>query len=109
MEVVLTLWYGESKYGPQKRRRNPQTRTDIDNTVATCLLSVIYSNYERTRHFYRACALTITTSYLGIHPSSGNREFKIRRLRTRATDKHATAHDQDQVTVHFSREALRLR
>ena len=31
------------------------------------------------------------------------REFKIRRLRTTATDKHATAHD------HFSRVALRLR
>ena len=38
-----------------------------------------------------------------------NREFKIRRLRTTATDKHATEHDQNHVTVHFSRVALRLR
>ena len=37
------------------------------------------------------------------------REFKIRRLRTTATDKHATAHDQNHVTVHFSCVALRLR
>ena len=37
------------------------------------------------------------------------REFKIRRLRTTATDKHATTHDQNHVTVHFSRVALRLR
>ena len=28
-------------------------------------------------------------------------EFKIRRLRTTATNKHATAHDQNHVTVHF--------
>ena len=39
----------------------------------------------------------------------GIKEFKIRRLRTTATDKHATAHDQNHVTVHFSRVALRLR
>ena len=32
-----------------------------------------------------------------------NREFKIRRLRTTTTDKHATAHDQNHVTVRFSR------
>ena len=38
-----------------------------------------------------------------------DREFKIRRLRTTATDKHATAHDQNHVTIHFSRVALRLR
>ena len=38
-----------------------------------------------------------------------NREFKIRRLRTTATDKHDTAHDQNHVTAHFSRVALRLR
>ena len=38
-----------------------------------------------------------------------NREFKIRRLRTTATDKYATAHDQNHVTVHFSRVVLRLR
>ena len=31
-----------------------------------------------------------------------DREFKILRLRTTATDKHATAHDQNHVTVHFS-------
>ena len=37
------------------------------------------------------------------------REFKIRRLRTTATVKHATAHDQNHVTVHFSHIALRLR
>ena len=37
------------------------------------------------------------------------REFKIRRLRTTATDKYATAHDQNHVTVHFSRVVLRLR
>ena len=38
-----------------------------------------------------------------------NREFKIRRLRTTATDKCATAHDQNHVTVHFSPIVLRLR
>ena len=37
-----------------------------------------------------------------------SREFKIRRLRTTATDKYATAHDQNHVTVHFSRVVLRL-
>ena len=37
------------------------------------------------------------------------REFKIRRLRTTATDKYATAHDQNHVTVHFSRVVMRLR
>ena len=31
------------------------------------------------------------------------------RLRTTATVKHATAHDQNNVTVHFSRVVLRLR
>ena len=36
------------------------------------------------------------------------REFKILRLRTAATDKHATTHDQNHVTVHFSRVVLRL-
>ena len=29
------------------------------------------------------------------------REFKIRRLRTTTTVEHATAHDQNHVTVHF--------
>ena len=38
-----------------------------------------------------------------------SREFKIRRLRTTATDKYATAHDQNHVTVHFSRVVMRLR
>ena len=38
-----------------------------------------------------------------------NREFKIPRLRTTTTFKHATAHDQNHVTVHFSRVVLRLR
>ena len=38
-----------------------------------------------------------------------NREFKIRRLRTTATDKYATTHDQNHVTVHFSSVVLRLR
>ena len=37
------------------------------------------------------------------------REFKMRRLRTTATDKYATVHDQNHVTVHFSRVVLRLR
>ena len=36
-----------------------------------------------------------------------NRDFKIGWLRT--TVKHATAHDQNHVTVHFSRLVLRLR
>ena len=31
------------------------------------------------------------------------REFKIRRLRTTTRVKHATAHDQNHVTLHFSR------
>ena len=38
-----------------------------------------------------------------------NRNFKIRRLRTTTTVKHATAHDQNHVTVHFCRVVLRLR
>ena len=37
------------------------------------------------------------------------REFKIRRLRTTTTVKHATAHDQNHVTVYFFRVVLRLR
>ena len=37
------------------------------------------------------------------------REFKIRRLRNTATDKYATTHDQNHVTVHFSRVVVRLR
>ena len=37
------------------------------------------------------------------------REFKIRRLRTTTTVKHATAHNQNHVTVHFSRVVLQLR
>ena len=37
------------------------------------------------------------------------REFKIQRLRTTATDKYATAHDQNHMTVHFSHVVLRLR
>ena len=41
--------------------------------------------------------------------AANNREFKIRRLRTTATDKYATAHDQNHVTVHSSRVVLRLR
>ena len=45
----------------------------------------------------------------GFAGSGSNREFKILRLRTTATDKHATAHDQNHVTVHFSRVVLRLR
>ena len=49
----------------------------------------------------------LNPSVAEFHPA--NREFKIRRLRTTATDKHATAHDQNHVTVHFSRVALRLR
>ena len=40
---------------------------------------------------------------------TNNREFKIRRLRTTTTVKHGTAHDQNHVTVHFSRVVLRLR
>ena len=37
------------------------------------------------------------------------RDFKIRRLRTTTTVKHATAHGQNHVTVHFSRVVQRLR
>ena len=40
---------------------------------------------------------------------SGSREFKIRRLRTTTTIKHATAHDQNHLTVHFSRVVPQLR
>ena len=43
------------------------------------------------------------------NPATTIREFKIRRLRTTATDKHDIAHDQNHVTVHFSRVTLRLR
>ena len=38
-----------------------------------------------------------------------NRDFKIRRLRTTTTVKHATAHDQNNVTVRFCCVVLRLR
>ena len=38
-----------------------------------------------------------------------NREFKIRRLRTTTTVKHATGHDQNHVTVNFFHVVLRLR
>ena len=60
-------------------------------------------------------------SHYLFHPSAGpslsdfrlkqghNREFKIRRLRTTATIKYATAHDQNHVTVHFSRVVVWLR
>ena len=41
--------------------------------------------------------------------SIDNTEFKIRRLRTTTMVKHATAHDQNHVTVHFSHIVLRLR
>ena len=45
-----------------------------------------------------------------IHTRTLNiREFKIRRLRTTTTVKHATAHDQNHVTIHFTRVVLRLR
>ena len=37
------------------------------------------------------------------------REIKIRQLRITVTDKHATAHDHNHVTLHFSRVAPRLR
>ena len=40
---------------------------------------------------------------------ANTREFKIRRLRTTTTVKHATAYDQNHVTVHFSCVVLRLR
>ena len=40
---------------------------------------------------------------------ANTREFKIRRLRTTTTVKHATAYDQNHVTVHFFRVVLRLR
>ena len=36
------------------------------------------------------------------------RDFKIRRLRTTTTVKHATAHDQNHVTVHFSHVVARI-
>ena len=41
--------------------------------------------------------------------TDNSREFKIRRLRTTTTVKHATAHDQNHVTVHFSHVVLGLR
>ena len=47
-----------------------------------------------------------------LHSSSSSthiREFKIQLIRTTTTVKHATAHDQNHVTVHFSRVVLRLR
>ena len=50
-----------------------------------------------------------TSATFQIPVNNNNREFKIRRLRTTATDKYATAHDQNHVTVHFSRVALWLR
>ena len=37
-----------------------------------------------------------------------NRDFKIRRLRTTTMVKHATAHDQNHVTVHFCCVVLQL-
>ena len=53
--------------------------------------------------------LAQNNDHLNFRTNPHNREFKIRRLRTTATDKYATAHDQNHVTVHFSRVVLRLR
>ena len=42
-------------------------------------------------------------------PFHFNRDFRIGWLRTTTTVKHATSHDQNHVTVHFSRIVLRIR
>ena len=49
------------------------------------------------------------TVYLHVARCLDITEFKIRRLRTTTTVKHATTHDQNHVTVHFSRVVQRLR
>ena len=66
------------------------------------------SSRSRSREFARANVQLYTYRFLVVAPGN-NREFKIRRLRTTATVKHATAHDQNHVTVNFSQVVLRLR
>ena len=56
-----------------------------------------------------SCQLSCNLYIAVLRSRRANKEFKIRRLRTTTTVKHATAHDQNHVTVHFSRVALRLR
>lgn len=58
IEIFLTLWYGQSNYGPETTPQNQVTLTDIHNTVRTCQLSAIHSNYIRTRYFSSACVVT---------------------------------------------------
>ena len=81
------------------RKRNPGRRClDRENKKKQCIITI--KNRDAL-----CCARAIVTMRAHCH----KRDFKIRRLRSTATDKHGTAHDQNHVTVHFSRVALRLR
>ena len=75
-----------------------------------CVFSLLFSQKIPTKHDITATEISHQFSALKVPVlRRNNREFKIRRLRTTATDKYVTAHDQNHVTVHFSRVVLRLR
>ena len=59
--------------------------------------------------FVFVASACLQVSLLGVRRLSNSREFKIPPLRTTTMEKHATAHDQNHVTVHFSRVVQRLR
>ena len=70
------------------------------NFATTAAGSLSSSNFNSARRHRR-----LPSSHL----KQAIRDFKIRRLRTTTTDKRATAHVQNHVTVHFSRVVQRLR
>ena len=82
---------------------------DIFGTRKTNILALCYLYITYKPAYSGATQVTEINTLDQISTEEVIREFKIRRLRTTATDKHATAHDQNHVTVHFSRVALRLR
>ena len=55
----------------------------------------------------KPCENSATPNWWPLHLE--NREFKIWQLRTTTTVKHATAHDQNHMTVHFTCVVLWLR
>ena len=70
------------------------------NLATTAAGSISSSNFASARRHRRLPSSDLKQAI---------RELKIRRLRTTTTVKHATAHDQNLVTIHFSRVVVRLR